>query len=104
VCGMFSLAVGNAAAQKLQDSQVELNDMESGEKGEFIKKTFNDFDRDGSGGVDANELPNLLKSLGLELSQPEIDSALLILDTNGSGKIDYEEFKDWLMGRDLSFV
>jgi len=59
---------------------------------------------DGSGFLDGKELPSLLKSLGHELSKPELDSAMLILDTNGSGKIEYSEFKDWLLGRDLNFV
>eukprot|EP00466_Bigelowiella_natans_P018177 jgi/Bigna1/89222/estExt_fgenesh1_pg.C_450141 len=103
-CGVFSLAVGHATAKKLEESQTELTDMESGEKVEFIKKKFNEYDHDGSGVIDAVEMPSLLKGLGIELNEPEIESALLILDTNGTGKIEYDEFKSWLMGRDLNFV
>jgi len=54
--------------------------------------------------IDSKELPSLLKSLGQELSKPELDSAYAILDTNGSGKVEYDEFKDWLSSRDLNFV
>jgi len=74
------------------------------EKAEFIKTKFDEFDVDQTGFLDGKELPSLLKSLGLELSKPELDSAMLILDTNGSGKIEYSEFKDWLQGRELNFV
>eukprot|EP00954_Amorphochlora_amoebiformis_P026485 1379523-Amorphochlora_amoeboformis.AAC.1 len=62
-CGVFSFLVGKAAAKKLEgaqegaNDQYELNDMETGERAEFIKQKFDEFDTDGSGMLDAKELP-----------------------------------------------
>lgn len=102
-CGVFTYVTGKSAAQKLQDAAFEMSDMEQG-SAEFLKHKFDEFDPDGSGMIDAKELQKLLQGLGQHLSKPELDSALGILDTNGSGKIDFLEFKDWLSSRDLNFV
>ena len=61
---------------------------------DLIRK-FSEFDRDGSGQLDAKELGNLCASLGYNLTRNEIESALFILDGNRSGKISLDEFKYW---------
>jgi glutaredoxin 2 len=66
----------------------------------LMKKVFKDFDLDGSGFIDSNELAEVAKSLGKTLDNAELDECLKDLDQNKDGKISYEEFaKWWLSGR-----
>lgn len=57
---------------------------------------FLEFDADGSGAISNKEFRNAIRKLGLGLTSKEIDSLMLRIDSNGDGKIDYQEF--------LSFV
>lgn len=66
----------------------------------LMKKVFKDFDLDGSGFIDSNELAEVAKSLGKALDSAELDECLKDLDMNKDGKISYDEFsKWWLSGR-----
>ena len=53
------------------------------------------YDTDGSGAIDKDELANLAKDLGFEMSDYELDVALRDLDLNDDGVIDFEEFSRW---------
>ena len=41
------------------------------------------------------ELAELAKSLGRDLSEPELDSAMAVMDADGSGEVDLQEFTEW---------
>jgi len=60
-----------------------------------VKPAFAKFDKDGSGAIDKDELAELSKSLGFELSPEELELALKDLDLNGDGVVDLHEFKRW---------
>ena len=57
-----------------------------------IKKIFNQYDLNKNGTIEKNELSKLCKDLGDPLTKSELDYALYELDTNNSGKIEWEEF------------
>lgn len=57
---------------------------------------FKVFDRDGSGTISASELKAVMKSLGENLSDAEIDEMIREADKDQSGTIDYEEFASLL--------
>ncbi|CAD0010667.1 unnamed protein product [Aureobasidium pullulans] len=58
----------------------------------FLRAAFAVFDRDGSGTISAEELRNVMKSIGENLSDAEIDEMIKEADANGDGNIDYDEF------------
>jgi hypothetical protein len=60
-----------------------------------VKKAFDKFDKDMSGNIDKEELGELSKELGYELSEEQLTSALGDLDLNGNGVIDFDEFCRW---------
>ena len=60
-----------------------------------VKKAFNNFDTNASGTIDKSELADLSKTLGHELSEEQLDSALKDLDLNEDGVIDLDEFSRW---------
>ena len=103
-CGIFSFVIGKRAVAKLNEPQFELQDMEQGQRAEFVKGKFNEFDHDASGFIDVKEFPSLLEGLGQQLTEAELEMALKILDTNGNGTIEFSEFQRWLNGRNLEFV
>lgn len=56
-------------------------------------RSFNRYDVDDSGSVDAKELNNMLvDSIGHKLSEDEIKNILLDVDADGSGAIEFGEF------------
>lgn len=60
-----------------------------------LKIAFNKFDKDGSGSIDKDELAELSKELGAELTEDQLTNALKDLDLNGDGVIDIDEFSRW---------
>ncbi|KAL2118755.1 hypothetical protein VTJ04DRAFT_5714 [Mycothermus thermophilus] len=53
---------------------------------------FKVFDKDGSGTISVDELRNVLRSLGENLTDDELDEMIKLADRNGDGQIDYTEF------------
>jgi hypothetical protein len=60
-----------------------------------LKRAYDKHDADASGSLDAEELSVLCKEMGAVLSRSELEAALLMLDTNDNGKIEYDEFAGW---------
>ena len=56
---------------------------------------FEKIDVDGSGELDNVELSQLCQYLGRDLSEAELESAMLEMDTNGGGTISFDEFAAW---------
>merc|ERR1719282_1692851 len=61
----------------------------------FLKQEFDLYDEDLSGYIDGRELRGLLRKLGEELSDDELDAAFKELDQDGSGEIEFFEFVEW---------
>ncbi|KAK0609033.1 Calmodulin [Lasiodiplodia hormozganensis] len=57
-----------------------------------IREIFNVFDRDGSGTINSSELRHVMKAIGENLTDAEIDDLIKEADVDGNGTIDYEEF------------
>ncbi|KIW42932.1 uncharacterized protein PV06_06430 [Exophiala oligosperma] len=56
------------------------------------RAAFNVFDKDGSGTISADELRQVMKSIGENLTDAEIDEMIREADKDHNGSIDYEEF------------
>ncbi|KAI8538715.1 hypothetical protein RHMOL_Rhmol09G0125600 [Rhododendron molle] len=77
------------------DEFIELNtkDVDSDEIMENLREAFSVFDVDGSGSISAEELLNVMRSLGEECSIAECRKMISGVDRDGDGMIDFEEFK-----------
>ena len=64
------------------------------EDGKTIVQIFEDFDDDGGGTIDHDELREGFDDIGIELSEEQFQKMLTIWDESGDGEIDYEEFAD----------
>jgi len=69
------------AAGKLQESSCEM--------------IFSKYDHNQDGSVDVSELRAICMEMGALLSEDELRVAIHIMDTDGNGKIEFEEFKRW---------
>ncbi|CAI2376087.1 unnamed protein product [Moneuplotes crassus] len=66
-----------------------------------IKEAFRLFDRDNSNSIDVAELRDAMKALGIPMTRSELRQMMKEVDTDGSGNIDFEEFKT-LMTKKMS--
>eukprot|EP00981_Chlorochromonas_danica_P015799 scaffold14461_cov250-Ochromonas_danica.AAC.9 len=64
---------------------------------ETANRLFEQFDRDGSGSLDREELISILDQLGLDDSWAWVDKLLSIYDTDHSGRVEEDEFVGFLL-------
>lgn len=79
---------------------IELNtkDIDSNEVLVNLKDAFSVFDLDGNGSITAEELHNVMASLGEECSLVECRKMIGGVDSDGDGMIDFDEFKMMMLG------
>jgi len=66
-----------------------------------LRTAFNLFDKDGKGTIGKNDLKKLLKDMKVELTDEELKDILNDVDEDGSGQIEFKEFKAF-MTREMS--
>eukprot|EP01043_Picozoa_sp_COSAG02_P017924 COSAG02_NODE_824_length_16741_cov_16.319733_3_plen_1657_part_00 len=62
---------------------------------QYYKEMFDTADTGGEGTLDREELGVLMAQLGRPIAGYELDTAMQIMDEDGSGTIDFEEFQKW---------
>ncbi|OWF48457.1 troponin C isoform X1 [Mizuhopecten yessoensis] len=65
-----------------------------------LKEAFRVLDKEKKGVIKVDVLRWILSSLGDELTEEEIENMIAETDTDGSGTVDYEEFKCLMMSSD----
>lgn len=63
-----------------------------------LRKSFNEYDADGSGSVDVEELQQVMISVGIKVSNEELEMAVAEVDEDGNGTLDFDEFVDVMDG------
>ena len=59
---------------------------------EELRSAFKQFDQDGSGFIQANELERILEKMGRHCTRAQIDQIIGSVDQSGDGKIAFNEF------------
>ncbi|KAL8162289.1 hypothetical protein V2J09_013778, partial [Rumex salicifolius] len=57
-----------------------------------IKETFEHFDTDNSGYIDAKEMRIAIRELGSEMTEEQIEQLFADADDDGNGLLDFDEF------------
>jgi len=57
-----------------------------------LRVAFRQFDQDGSGYIQAQELENIMQKMGRRYNKDEISGVIKSLDKSGDGKIGFDEF------------
>ncbi len=65
----------------------------SAEQVKECKETFKMFDQDGDGTITTKELGIMMRSLGLNPTEDELQEMIQEVDEDGNGEIDFDEFK-----------
>ncbi|KAI9270372.1 calmodulin [Phascolomyces articulosus] len=73
-----------------------MSDQLTSEQIEEYRASFQQFDKDNNGTIDAKELGGVMRSLNMSVSETEVKSMIRELDADGSGSIDFEEFLSML--------
>jgi len=61
-----------------------------------MKLLFQKYDKDGNGVMDAGELGEFIKTdLGYDISDDELQKVLSVLDSDGSGLLEFTEVCKW---------
>merc|ERR1711957_700915 len=64
---------------------------------EDLQEVFDQFDTDGSGGIDSKEFGTLLASLDIVWDDAKIGTTVKEIDTDENGLIDFKEFITWFL-------
>lgn len=67
-----------------------------------VREVFDQFDSDGGGTIDVDELRMAMRSLGQNLTKAEAEALMLELDTGGDGSIEFAEFVDFIKPKILA--
>lgn len=71
----------------------------SQQKEQEIREAFELFDTDNSGTIDAKELNVAMRALGFEATEEDIIRMIAEVDKDGSGAIDFDEFKHMMTAK-----
>jgi len=63
-----------------------------------LREAFKLFDKDGSGTISTSELREVMKSLGEQLTNGEVEEMMREADVDGDGQIDFNEFVKMMGG------
>lgn len=86
----MSLEYEDYEEEEEEEDQFVLND----EQITDFKDAFKKFDQDGSGEISTAELGTVMRMLGHELKQYQLEDCIAIVDADGSGSVDLDEFLD----------
>ena len=83
------MTAGDKYSVKITDEQLE-----------SFKETFMMFDKDGDGTVSTKELGAVMRSLGNNPTQEELEELIDDADRDGSGSVDFREFVELMIKRE----
>jgi len=63
--------------------------------GPLSQRIFNKYDADQDGSIGTSELHALCMEMGVELNAEQLEVAVKVMDTDGNGTIEYDEFEKW---------
>ena len=63
-----------------------------------MRRLFKDFDKDGNGEIDREELRSLFKSMNKMFTDEELERMIAMVDKDDSKTINYEEFIEHFFG------
>ena len=64
-----------------------------------LEEVFRTYDTSGEGGLDTQELGVMLRALGLHCTEAEVQDIVSLVDSDGSGKLDFAEFTNLMASR-----
>lgn len=100
----FFAGLSSTAINRIKHgTETVIQDREGGSDADLMY-VFNKFDKDKSGQIDAQELGDAMRLLGMNPTLEDVQNAIAAVDDNNNGQLDFGEFamlmrgrlKDWL--------
>jgi hypothetical protein len=63
---------------------------------ELANQLFDEYDADGNGSLDIDEVHKLIQNIGITFDRPTLVKAIELFDVDGAGTLEYEEFMQFL--------
>jgi len=70
-------------------------DLEKIQTAEF-KEAFDEFDKDGSGAISSKELLGVMRAMGQNPTEDELNNLIMEVDLDGNGTIEFPEFLEMM--------
>jgi len=70
-------------------------DLEKIQNAEF-KEAFDEFDKDGSGAISSKELLGVMRAMGQNPTEDELNNLIMEVDLDGNGTIEFPEFLEMM--------
>eukprot|EP01050_Picozoa_sp_SAG11_P001716 SAG11_NODE_78_length_17939_cov_10.236883_9_plen_150_part_00 len=83
------------AAVQARALELKQQKKEDKAKRQEARDMFDLYDVDQGGMLDRDEVKALAEALGTKLRGREIDKAMAVMDEDGSGEVDFDEFFEW---------
>ena len=64
-----------------------------------LEEVFRAYDTSGEGLIDSKELGVMLRAMGLFCTEAEVQDMIVLVDSDGSGKLDFPEFLNLMTSR-----
>ena len=77
-------------ASKVYDKKVDGKQTQNTDTEDELKEAFKVFDTDGTGFISAAQLREVMKNLGEDLTDEEIDDMIKSADTDGDGQMSFD--------------
>jgi len=94
-CGFKSRSASSLLLASSASSSESTSDTNSSTIYKRARMTFDEFDRKRKGGLNSDELNEVLSSLDMDATPEEQRALFSHLDSGGDGFIDFQEFVDW---------
>jgi len=78
---------------KMKDTELDLL------KNAEFKEAFDEFDKDGSGAISAEELLEVMRAMGQNPTEDEVLNMMLEADLDGNGSIEFPEFLELMKNK-----
>ena len=77
-------------ASKVYDKKVDGKQTNNTDTEDELKEAFKVFDKDGTGFISAAQLREVMKNLGEDLTDEEVDDMIKSADTDGDGQMSFD--------------
>merc|ERR1719251_220375 len=76
-------------------TRVAMGDLDQIQTAEF-REAFEEFDKDGSGAISSKELLGVMRAMGQNPTEDELNSLVMEVDLDGNGTIEFPEFLEMM--------
>ena len=79
----------------IKSTQFQMSELDQIQTAEF-RQAFDEFDKDGSGAISSKELLYVMRAMGQNPTEEELNTMIMEVDLDGNGTIEFAEFLEMM--------